>query len=153
MHKTHKTSRFLAIVLLLAMLMSIGVYAADAQVEAPATALNAEEPTLISMDSSETIVLTFPLSKAQVGAYNAADEITWTLTRNETYANAGEIIPLLDETVMYPNEVQSVALEDLTYSGNGAFKVTSVTDEVVDGNLVLTIATAAPIWTSPAPSP
>ena len=93
MHKTHKTSRFLAIVLLLAMLMSIGVYAADAQVEAPATALNADEPTLISMDSSETIVLTFPLSKAQVGAYNAADEITWTLTRNETYANAGDIHP------------------------------------------------------------
>ena len=145
MHKTHKTSRFLAIVLLLAMLMSIGVYAVDAQVEAPATALGAEEPTLISMDSSETIVLTFPLSKAQVGAYNAADEITWTLTRNETYANAGEIIPLLDETVMYPNEVQSVALEDLTYSGNGAFKVTSVTDEVVDGNLVLTIETKAAV--------
>ena len=45
MHKTHKTSRFLAIVLLLAMLMSIGVYATDAQVEAPAAALNAEEHT------------------------------------------------------------------------------------------------------------
>ena len=145
MHKTHQASRLLAMILLLAMLMSIGVYATDAQVEAPAAALNAEETTLISMDSSGTIVLTFPLSKAQVGAYNAADEITWTLTRNETYANAGEIIPLLDETVMYPNEVQSVALEDLTYSGNGAFKVTSVTDEVVDGNLVLTIETKAAV--------
>ncbi len=143
MHKTHKTSRFLAIVLLLAMLMSIGVYATDAQVEAPAAALNAEEPTLISMDSSETIVLTFPLSKAQVGAYNAADEITWTLTRNETYANAGEIIPLLDETVMYPNEVQSVALENLTYYGSGAFKVTSVETALEGQNLVLTVQTQA----------
>ena len=60
MHKTHQTSRFLALILLLAMLMSIGVYATDAQAEAPAAALNAAEPTLISMDSSETIVLTFP---------------------------------------------------------------------------------------------
>ena len=88
MHKTHKTSRFLAIVLLLAMLMSIGVYAADAQVEAPATALGAEEPTLISMDSSETIVLTFPLSKAQVGAYNAADEITSSRQRRDRHVPA-----------------------------------------------------------------
>ena len=145
MHKTHKTSRFLAIVLLLAMLMSIGVYATDAQVEAPATALNADEPTLISMDSSETIVLTFPLSKAQVGAYNAADEITWTLTRNETYANAGEIHPVNGETVMFPNEVQSVALEDLTYSGSGAFKVTSVEHELDGQNLVLTVKTKAAV--------
>ena len=145
MHKAHKTSRFLAIVLLLAMLMSIGVYAADAQVEAPAAALNADEPTLISMDSSETIVLTFPLSKAQVGAYNAADEITWTLTRNETYANAGEIHPVNGETVMFPHEVQSVALEDLTYGGSGAFKVTSVEHELDGQNLVLTVKTKAAV--------
>ncbi len=145
MHKTHQASRLLAMILLLAMLMSIGVYATDAQVEAPAAALNADEPTLISMDSSETIILTFPLSKAQVGAYNAADEITWTLTRNETYANAGEIHPVNGETALFPNEVQSVALEDLTYSGRGAFKVASVEQELDGQNLILTVTTQAAV--------
>ena len=52
MHKTHQASRLLTMILLIAMLMSIGVYATDAQVEAPAAALNAEETTLISMDLS-----------------------------------------------------------------------------------------------------
>ena len=145
MHKTHQASRLLAMILLIAMLMSIGVYATDAQVEAPAAALNAEETTLISMDSSETIVLTFPLSKAQVGAYNAADEITWTLTRNETYANAGEIHPVNGETALFPNEVQSIALENLTYTGRGAFKVASVEHELDGQNLVLTVKTQAAV--------
>ncbi len=143
MHKTQKASRLLALILLMAMLMSIGVYAADAQVEAPATALDAAEPTLISMDSSESIQITFPLSKAQVGAYNAADAITWTLTRNETYANAGEIHPVNGETALFPNEVQSIALNQLTYSGRGAFKVKSVSTALDGQNLILTIETQA----------
>ena len=133
--------------------MSIGVYATDAQAEAPAAALNAAEPTLISMDSSETIVLTFPLSKAQVGAYNAADEITWTLTRNETYANAGEIIPVNGEAALFPNEVQSVALDKLTYPGSGAFKVTSVSSELDGQNLVLTVQTKAAVSRNNASMP
>ena len=144
MHTSQKLSRFLALVMIVAMLMSFGVYAVDNQTEAPATALNAAEPTLISMDSSETIVLTFPLSKAQVGAYNAADAVTWTLDRNETYANAGEIHPVNGETALFPNEVQSIALDKLTYSGRGAFKVSSVSSEIDENNnLVLTIKTQA----------
>ena len=50
-----------------------------------AAALDAAEPTLISMDSSETITLTFPLSEAQISAYNAAGAVTWTLP------SAGEV--------------------------------------------------------------
>ena len=145
MQTSKKLSRFLALVMIVAMLMSFGVCAADLQAEAPATAIDAAEPTLISMDASETITLTFPLSNAQVGAFNNADAVTWTLDRNETYANAGEIHPVNGESAMFPNEVQSIALDKLTYSGSGAFKVKSV-QTALDGNdLVLTIQTQAAV--------
>ncbi len=143
MQSKRRWSRFLAAVLLVAMLMSLGVYAADT--ETPAAALAAEEPTLISMDSSQTIQLTFPLSKAQIGAYNAADAVTWQLERNETYANAGEIHPINGETALFPNEVQSIALDKLTYEGRGAFAVTSVDTQLDGANLILTIETQAAV--------
>ena len=138
-------AKMLVFVLVFSMLLSVFALAVDtpAAAETPAVALNAEETTLISMDSSETITLTFPLSNAQVGAFNNADAVTWTLDRNETYANAGEIHPVNGETALFPNEVQSVALDKLTYSGRGAFKVSSVSSELDGNNLVLTIQTQA----------
>ncbi|MBQ9046058.1 MAG: S-layer homology domain-containing protein [Oscillospiraceae bacterium] len=142
-----KTSFAKMLVLVLAFSMVLSVFALAAETpavtETPAAALNAEEPTLISMDSSETITLTFPLSNAQVGAFNNADAISWTMDRNETYANAGELIPVNGETAMFPNEVQSIALDKLTYSGRGAFKVSSVDSQLDGNNLVLTIRTQA----------
>lgn len=143
--KKHSFVKMLVLILVLSMVLSVFAMAADvpAAAETPAQALDAGETTLISMDSSETITLTFPLSNAQVGAFNNADAVTWTLDRNETYANAGEIHPVNGETALFPNEVQSIALDKLTYSGRGAFKVKSVDSHIEGNNLVLTIQTQA----------
>lgn len=139
-------SRFLALVMVFAMVLSFGVFAVDTEEQAA-------EPVVILMDQSQEFQLSFTLTEAQAKAVEAAgaDAVVWNLTRTAAYANAGEVKPINGETVLFPNEKESIALKELTY-GAASRVVTpftvnadSVKTEVKDSTLTLSFTTSAAV--------
>ena len=146
MHNTRKWTRLLALVLMAAMLLSLGVYAVDSEVEQP-------ESVLIVMDQAQEVTLQFALSDEQLAAVESvgADALTWTLTRTESYANAGELKPIAGESALFPNEKNEIALGELTYGAPSRFVTPFGVDAEsiavsVDGSvLTLSFATTAAV--------
>ncbi len=120
------TTRILSVLLVLAMLLSCTVLAAETE-----TAENNQ--VLISLTDADTFEMSFDLSEEDFAAASAEGAaITYTLVRTGTYANPTEdFFPVLDETEMYPNEKDTI---DLT-KGAGSLSIQNFTSELADGKL------------------
>lgn len=126
----HKATKLLSILLVLAMLLSCTVLAAETADEP-----QQDEQILISLTDADTFNLSFDLSGDALSAAAAEGaEFTWTLVRNATYANpTGTFYPILDETEMYPNEADTIDLS----TGAGSLKIQNLTTTVADGKVTV----------------
>ena len=129
----HKATKLLSILLVLAMLLSCTVLAAETAGES-----QQDEQILISLTDADTFNLSFDLTGDALAAATAEGaEITWTLVRNATYANpTGAFHPILDETEMYPNEIDTIDLS----KGSGSLKIKDFITTVTDGKVHVSFA-------------
>ncbi len=123
----HKIQKMLSAVLAASMLLGSGALAAEpAQVPAPAaveTAADQQTKLLVSMTEQREVQVEFCLSDYQFD--NVADaEIVWTLTRVASYAapEGVEFHPLMGEKEMYPNEVDTIVLNEIAGNEGWPYK-------------------------------
>ncbi|MDO4516171.1 MAG: M14 family metallopeptidase [Bacillota bacterium] len=137
--KTKATSRFLAALMALTMLLSCSAMAADVKTDSP------DEQTLISLSEDNTVEVTVSLSPETLSAVkNDLNKVTWTLVRTDSYANpdAG-LIPLLGESEMYPNELDTIDLNKVPEAYQSYLNVQSLKTSLGEGSLTMTLTTAA----------
>ena len=145
--KSKATTRFLAALMALTMLLSCSVLAADIKVDAAAET----EPTLISLSEANTVEVTVKLSAADLAAAKAGT-VTWTLERTSSYANPSEgFLPLLGETKMYPNEPNAINLAEVPEAYASYLTVKSVETTYGEGTMTLKL-TSDPMMSRGNPS-
>ena len=123
----------------LTMLLSCSALAADVKTDSPS------EQTLISLSEANTVEVTVSLSAEKVSAVkNNLDKITWTLVRTASCANPDEgLIPLLGESEMYPNELDTINLGSVPEAYQDYLNVESLSTSLGTNSLTMTLTTAA----------
>ena len=102
MRKIKTTTRFLAAVMAMVMVLSCTAMAAS---DAPAAPELNPEAVVLSLTENTTIAVSVPVSRDVLDAVEAGATVSWTLERVASYANPAEgFKPLLGEDEMYPNE-------------------------------------------------
>jgi len=137
--KIKATTRFLSVVMALTMVLSCTVLAADIKTDGP------DQQTLISLSEANTVKVTVSLSAEKLSAVkNDLDKITWTLVRTASSANPTEgLIPLLGESEMYPNELDTINLGSVPEAYQDYLNVESLSTSLGPNSLTMTLTTAA----------
>lgn len=130
-------ARLLAVLMALTMLLSCSVLAADITV----TPSSEGNETLLSLSEANTLEVTVNLSQEDLAAAQAG-QVTWTLVRNASYANpTSSFHPLLGETEMYPNELDTIDLSAVPEDYTAFLNVTSLETSFGSGTMTLTLTT------------
>ena len=125
MKKIKTTTRFLAVVMALVMVLSCTAMASSSAPAAPD--LTPDAPVL-SLTENTTIAVSVPVSRDVLDAVEAGATVTWTLERVSSYANPAEDFKtLLDESEMYPNEPQVIDPLNVPKAYKSYLNVKSVT--------------------------
>ena len=125
MKKIKTTTRFLAVVMALVMVLSCTAMASSSAPAAPE--LN-PDAVVLSLTENTTIAVSVPVSRDVLDAVEAGATVTWTLERVSSYANPAEDFKtLLDESEMYPNEPQVIDPLNVPKAYKSYLNVKSVT--------------------------